>query len=425
METISELDRISDLPSDLIDVILGFLSFKDAVRTSSLSKNWNEKWHTLPNIIIDKELYERHRGKLEGMINYILAVHEGRIEKFSVSVDVEDSYNPRSWLCTLQQKGIRELFLRNERDSYREKEPYEVPSILFSCQLLRKLSLGDCIMLKPPRSSTGFPSLISLEFDKLNVETDVFEKLISSCPLLEQLTLKKSHFADLKINVPKLKYLCFDGEFKSLCLNTPFLEIFSINVYRYYDDNPHSLRFEICGLPSTIKELYAQCEFQKLAACDSFTEVVTYSHLRTLQLDYFCSEKLEQVRCLLSLIGSSDDLTTLGITLSYCRSRDASEAITKFWEEQNNVPLMLIKLRKVRVGLYEGTRSDPEMKLIQYVMTNSPVLEEIIVECNESNFKEDEVKGVLQLLCKSSTKLSFIVPKVENWIEYQGMNIWT
>ncbi|WCJ43754.1 F-box/RNI-like/FBD-like domains-containing protein [Euphorbia peplus] len=415
METDSNFDRISDLPSNVIDIILAFLTFKEAVRTSTLSKNWKHKWHTLPNIIIGKDMYTDEETRLEGMINYILTLHRGRIQKFSVLVEVEDSYNLKSWIWRLEKKGIQEFFLiyRRRRRGYPKEIPNEMPCILFSCQQLRKLSLQDCA-LNLARSYTGFQSLISLEFNKVDMEIDAFENLISSCPLLEQLTLKKFHyFADLHINVPKLKYLCVEGEFLSVFLNTPFLEIFSIDVYRYrmeecyyYHNNRSSLRFKICGLPSTIKELYVQCEFEKyLDACDTFI----YSHLRTLGLDQFCFDEVEQVLCLLSLIGSSDNLTTLDIT-ARCRREAVSETITKFWEEQNGVPLMLNKLRKVRVGSFQG--NDPEMKLIQYVMTNSPALEELTVEyIKEHKFNKDEVKGILQLLCKSSTQLSFMAQK--------------
>ncbi|WCJ43756.1 F-box/RNI-like/FBD-like domains-containing protein [Euphorbia peplus] len=419
METISigrGLDRISYLPSNVINLILCFLPFKDAVRTSALSKKWKEKWHTLPNIIVDEELFHRNYfRRLEGVINYILTKHEGRIEKFSVFVEVKDSFNVKSWLLRVAQKGIQELFLL-----YRRGRHNEVPSsTLFSLEHLRKLSLRRCVV-NPPRSFRGFHCLFCLQLDKVRIETADFEKLISSCPLLEQLTLRKltaygsnydsSCIEHLQIDAPKLKYLSFDGEFISMSLNTPFLEILSINLYRlerYDRQNQFDLRFQFCGLPSGIKELYVRCQFQKyLDACDRCIEVITYSNLRTLQLGEFCYENVEQVQDLLYLITSSGNLTTLDITACKCKSADVSEPFLKFWEEVNNAAtLMLKQLKKVRVRSFHG--NDQEMRLIQYVMANSPGLEEMTVEFIE-NSKFDEVKEVLQLCCKTSTQLSFI-----------------
>ncbi|WCJ43757.1 hypothetical protein M5689_024475 [Euphorbia peplus] len=70
---------------------------------------------------------------------------------------------------------------------------------------------------------------------------------------------------------------------------------------------------------------------------------------------------------------------------------------------------MLNHLKKVRVRSFHG--NDPEMRLIQYIMTNSPALEEMTVEyMGKSKLDEDEVKGVLQLICcKTLTQLSFNV----------------
>ncbi|WCJ41320.1 F-box/RNI-like/FBD-like domains-containing protein [Euphorbia peplus] len=421
METISigsDLDRISDLPRNVIDQILGLLPFKDAVRTSALSKDWMEKWHTMPHIILDKEMHKPNWRKLEGMIGYILALHEGRIKKFSALFEVTDSNNVKSWIRRLEQKGIQELFLLACKRNYIEKLQ-EVPSVLFSCQQLTTLSLSYCVL----KLARGFPSLIGLELNEVRIETATFEKLISSCPLLEQLTLKKLHFANpLAINVPKLKYFCFDAKLKSMHLNTPFLEIFSINAERYqtdkrfqyhdYDKEPSSFRFKIRGLPVSIKELYVQSEF-KLGLkkiCNRFT---TYSHLHTLGLDKFCFENAEQVLSLLSLIKSSDNLTTLDITACSCYRKVVSEPITKFWEEQNDVPLMLDKLRKVRVRSFHG--NNPEMELIRYVMTNSPALEEMRIQCVKNpTFNEHKLKEVLQVLCKPSTQLSFVAANLES-----------
>ncbi|WCJ43753.1 F-box/RNI-like superfamily protein [Euphorbia peplus] len=400
------LDRISDLPSNVIDHILAFLPLKDAVRTSTLSKKWKDKWHTLPHVIVNEDLFhERSQRKLEGIVNYILTRHEGRIEKFSVTVEkVRESYNLKLWIWRLSQKCIQELTLVIRRGRCNE-----MPSVLFSCQQLRKLNLRHC-EVKPTHSFRGFQSLTNLQLNKVNIATAAFEKLISSCPLLEQLTLRKLSCVDhLHINVLKLKFFCFDGEFKSMCFNTPLLEVLSINLFRIgSENNQFDLRFKFRGLPSAIKELNVRCQFQKyLAARDTFNEDLTYGNLRTLALEAFCFEKVDQVLCLLSLIGSSVNLTTLDITACGCTSEAVSESLTKFWEEQSNTPLTLNKLEKVRVRSFHG--KVPEMKLIQFLMGNSPALAELTVECmKDYEFDEDEVKEALQVLCKASTEFKFI-----------------
>lgn len=256
------VDRISDLPSNVIDHILARLPLKDAVRTSTLSKNWREKWHTLPHIIVDENFFhQRSRQNLEGIINYILTRNEGNIEKFFVSVDeVKECYNLKLWIWRLSQKSIQELSLvmyRGQRN--------EVPSSLFSCQQLRKLNLCH-LEIKWAHSFEGFPNLIFLQLSNVNIETSVFERLISSCPLLEQLFVRNLSCTDhLHINGLCLKYFCFDGDCKSMSFNTPLLEALNIKLYRMGpENNPFDLRFKLHGLPRAITGLYVHCPFQRV-----------------------------------------------------------------------------------------------------------------------------------------------------------------
>ncbi|KDP23731.1 hypothetical protein JCGZ_23564 [Jatropha curcas] len=400
------LDRISDLPSNVIDHILACLPLKDAVRTCTLSKKWKEKWHTVPHVIVNENLFhERSQRKLEGIINYVLTRHEGKIEKFSVHVEkVKDCYNMKLWIWRLSQKSIQELSLMIRRG-----RRHEVPSDLFSCQHLRKLSLRH-FEVKSGHSFKGFHSLSSLQLNKVNISTAAFERLIASCPLLEQLTVRNLSCIDhLHINVPNLKYFCFDGEFKSICFNTPLLETLSINLYRLgSENNQFDLRFKFRGLPPAIEQLYVRCQFQKfLAAGDTFTEVSTsYSHLRTLKLDAFCFEKLEEVSSLLAIIESAINLKILDITACSCKDEYVSEPVLKFWEEQNQSPFFLNQLQKVTVRSFHG--KDPETRFIQFVLGNSPLLKEITVECmKHPDLNEDEMKATLMAFCPASAEFKF------------------
>ncbi|XP_050222036.1 F-box/FBD/LRR-repeat protein At1g13570-like [Mercurialis annua] len=403
----SGIDGISDLPSNVIDHILACLPLKDAVRTSTLSKKWKEKWYTVPQIIVDESFFhERSQRKLEGIISYILTRHEGKIETFSVSVEkVKDRYNMKLWIWRLSKKSIQELTLLIRRGRRNE-----VPSGLFSCQQLRKLNLRH-FEVKPSHSFKGFQNLISLQLNKVNITTAVFEKLIASCPLLEQLTVRNLSCIDhLHINVPSLKYFSFDGEFKSIVFKTPLLEVLSINFYRIgSENNQFDLRFKFRGLPPAIKELYVRCQFQKfLAAGDTFTEVSTsYNHLKTLGITAFCFEKLDDISCLISLMESSLNLEILDITACNCKDGAVPETVLKFWEDQNHSSVSLNRLQKVAVRSFHG--KDHELKFVQFLLANSPVLNELTVECMKNpDFDEDEIKSVLSLLCPDSAELKFI-----------------
>ncbi|KAF5945385.1 hypothetical protein HYC85_015613 [Camellia sinensis] len=109
-------------------------------------------------------------------------------------------------------------------------EPYKLPSSLFSCQQLKRLNLR-CCMIKPPPAFKRFKKLLSLELREIVITGDVLSSLISSCRLLERLTVGCSTSLDcLEIDAPRLKFLCCEGHFSSICFkNTP--KLFKVSIY--------------------------------------------------------------------------------------------------------------------------------------------------------------------------------------------------
>lgn len=52
---------------------------------------------------------------------------------------------------------------------------------------------------------------------------------------------------------------------------------------------------------------------------------------------------------------------------------------------------------------------DFEIRFVQFVLENSPILEEITIECMKNpDFNQDEVKAVLMPFCMGSTELNLV-----------------
>ena len=214
-----ELDRISNLPSGIIEIILSSLPIKEAVRTSVLSSQWRYIAAMLQHLVFDYQCRSAHNDTtIADVVDHVLLAHIGPIRKFKLSRPCLATKDIDRWILHLSRNSIEEFILEHW------DHPYKIPSCLFSCQYIINLELCRCL-LKPPSTFKGFSSLKSLRLANVTLAQDVFENLIVCCPLLERLTLiQYTSFSHLKIDAPNLRFLDVRGSFQDVNLvNTPNL----------------------------------------------------------------------------------------------------------------------------------------------------------------------------------------------------------
>jgi hypothetical protein len=272
--TDAEPDIISTLPGHIIDHILSHLPIKEAVRTSILCTKWRYKWVTLPNLVFDSQCISETsedlldiKSKLSRIIDHVLLLHSGPIKKFKLShrelIGVTDIDR---WTLHLTRRPVKEFVLEIWKG-----QRYKIPTCLFSCQGLHHLELFNC-WLKPPSTFQGFRNLKSLDLQHVTLAQDAFENLISSCPLLERLTLMNfDGFNHLNIHAPNLQFFDIGGKFDDISFeNTSQLAVVSIGLYVNFEYNQSRLHgrssnlveFLIC-LPR-IQRLEIQSYFLKV-----------------------------------------------------------------------------------------------------------------------------------------------------------------
>lgn len=128
-------------------------------------------------------------GKFLRIIDHVLLLHSGPINKFEVTDSCCDLLGLNSmadvdrWILHLTGRSVKELVL----DICLE-EHYRIPWCLFCYQSLHHLKLSHC-WLKPPKMFKGFSNLKILDLHDVLITQDAFENLISGCPQLEKLTL--------------------------------------------------------------------------------------------------------------------------------------------------------------------------------------------------------------------------------------------
>lgn len=216
-------DRLSELPRNLIDSILQRLTTRDAARTSILSKNWRYMWSTHPQLVLDCQFFEGTKRNIQESasefvrtVTNILVVHNGTIQKFNLYIPFSQSPDMDLWILLLSRNGIKELTLDNV---YRQ--PYKLPSYIFSCAELTFLWISNCIILSPPLAFCGFRNLNTLFLNRVSVSSSV-ATLISSLPVLKILAVGDcTGVQNIKILAPKLYMLVMmnSQEFEWQCFN--------------------------------------------------------------------------------------------------------------------------------------------------------------------------------------------------------------
>lgn len=293
------LDRISNLPWDVLDSILVHMPLKEAVRTSVLSRKWRYKWTGLSQYVIDDKCFTNTTldtvarwKEIRKIIRQIQQNHGGPIEKFSLAAychpDHADLYR---WIHFLASGGIKELILR-EFDSVKR---FRLPACLFTCSQLNRLELSDC-NIRLSNEFRGFNSLAILQLTQVYIDSDTLESLILNCPVLERLTLSVlDNQAVFRIHNPSLKYLKIDSYFLDICLeNSQSLDVVDIrlrhrphhfelgqpcNVARVLRSMPGVKRLTLCcEFLQVFLSLVMYCLFGILYSYGLLAELVSYTH---------------------------------------------------------------------------------------------------------------------------------------------------
>ncbi|XVF73675.1 hypothetical protein PTKIN_Ptkin13bG0001800 [Pterospermum kingtungense] len=350
-KTEAGLDKISNLPGNVIDQILSYLPIRDAVRSSVLSRKWRYKWATIPNLVFEDQYLNASsqdqtfiENKLVNIIDHVLLLHKGPIHKFKLSHrDLLGVTDIDRWILFISRSSIKEFILEIWKGQL-----YKPPSCLFDCQNLIHLELFNCL-LKPPLAFKGFKNLKSLDLQHITIVQDVFENLISSCPLLEKLTLMNfTGITHLNINAPNLQFFDIGGIFDDVSFqNTFHLAMVSIDLYVNIDINEN-------------------------VAPDSSSKLLRFfvnlPHIRRLEVQSFFLKARP-------------------------KEQTSVERSNNFWEN-DHWSSVFGHLRLVKVSGISGVKL--EMDFIKFLLSNSPVLERLTVKPASQDGEWELMKELLR-----------------------------
>uniref|UniRef100_A0A803LAH5 F-box domain-containing protein n=1 Tax=Chenopodium quinoa TaxID=63459 RepID=A0A803LAH5_CHEQI len=190
VQTMAEIDRISNLPDELISEIVSRLSVEEAATTCVSSKRWRDVFALITRLEFDHSCeytLEQHNKFVD---NALRACRSERITMFRLRILINQSYVPMEykrvnhWMSFALSRGVKHLevvaFLIDHD---------KLPLALFECQTLETLTLVLNVNFEVP-STYNLPNLkvLCLHFASFRDE-DFITRLVSRSPLLERLDL--------------------------------------------------------------------------------------------------------------------------------------------------------------------------------------------------------------------------------------------
>ncbi|XP_074313096.1 F-box/FBD/LRR-repeat protein At1g13570-like [Silene latifolia] len=414
-------DLISLMPLIVTDKILKHLPLKIAAKTSILSRTWRRIWLSCPYLKFDEDFWDGlHKAdsttdwqKGSRIISNILCHHIGCVHSFHLELKPSNAdlrfdkmVSLSQWLSLLSRTCPRKIALINCAEEW--SSLVIMPSYIFHCTELMKLKLMRFVLNAPPFDFKGFPFLKRLELlcIKFNNGIDMLWSLIPKCPCLVSLRLENCLGMDIvDIDAPSLKMLVISGKFGSLRLKLPRLLCVLLYSTKSEMSDTETAVASINSLASSseLQCLVIEGNLSKLLAGGGINKSlpVAFNHLQKLRLTGLILTDTDVFRFTLGMIQSCPFMKNLEISMT-----STTDAV----QDKYEYPINDYKLGRLRTVKIMGiTGSNAELKLIEYVLAISLVLENLFFKCEKLD-AASELKVLRQLirLPRASAKAQFI-----------------
>ncbi|CAG7877240.1 unnamed protein product [Brassica rapa] len=199
------VDLISNFPDEILQHILCFIPIKVAIKTSLLSKRWRHVWCDIPSLTLDVDSLTA-ASVTETLTHY--TAPKTKIF-FLKATKREDIPHIDQWIKCAMSHNVENLSLDFPRPYYEEYKPfldlgssfcegYKLPGFFYNSssfkQLNIKLSLFGTMVSE---CSVSWTSLQKLSLSRFRLSDEFMAKILSGCPVLENLTLY--HIRELKV----------------------------------------------------------------------------------------------------------------------------------------------------------------------------------------------------------------------------------
>ncbi|CAA7062593.1 unnamed protein product [Microthlaspi erraticum] len=391
------MDRISQLPDELLLRILSSLQTKHVVSTMVLSKRWQFLWMYVPKLVYDDSYLNPAYGKFSRFVDRSLFMHEGPvIESLHFKLGRTcGSGDIQVWIRAAQKCCVRELII-NIVTYPTSILPITLPRSLYTCcRMLVALKLSNAILVDDASSSSvSFPHLKKLSLVNMKYPGDEFvNRLLSSCPVLEDLVVRRNlrdNVATFNIIVPSLKSLVlrkssFVDKAHGYVIDAPSLELLEVfdstsGFFIAKSNMPNIVEATVvlsCDHPEQI--LCSITSVKRLYLCTKDAHLAGTIFCSLLSLKIFIVEK-QWSSLLMDALRNSPKLQNLIFGKWAVEPRQC-------WSEPKSVPeCVLSSLETVEWVKYKG--AEDEKQVVEFILRNGSCLKKVTIKTESTSDRE-------------------------------------
>ncbi|XP_021762981.1 F-box/LRR-repeat protein At2g42730-like [Chenopodium quinoa] len=380
----AEIDRISNLPDELISEIVSRLSVEEAATTCVSSKRWRDVFALITRLEFDHSCeytLEQHNKFVD---NALRACRSERITMFRLRILINQSYVPMEykrvnhWMSFALSRGVKHLevvaFLIDHD---------KLPLALFECQTLETLTLVLNVNFEVP-STYNLPNLkvLCLHFASFRDE-DFITRLVSRSPLLERLDLLGirecfQHINDV-ISAPFLTTLYINLlMFRENQRNTSKLLLDAPNLK--YLDYSLSLESQYCiGDLNSLVGAKLNMPLNEVRLFRSMSNVRRL-HLGSTCMKLNCAWSHSYHQVVLEMLHASPVLETIFFEdlNNKCNKVERLQEVDNL-NKSEAIPFCLEShLKRIEINIYSPW-SNLEQAMVKYFLRWSLVLEELVI----------------------------------------------
>ncbi|KAL1206632.1 putative F-box/FBD/LRR-repeat protein [Cardamine amara subsp. amara] len=437
-------DKINQLPDALLCQIISHLTTKEAVSTSVLSIRWRSLWLWLPRLELNSRKFQDYNAFLSFGNKFFDSSRVSCIDKLKLTLGkdartVVDTSCFTSWIDALIKRKIQHLHIRY---CFKEINYLDTNRIrLYNCETLVYLRLFGVTVHHAV--FVVLPCLKTMYLEKIWFYSEAtLEKMISSCPVLENLTIVASdndtkdyrvHSRSLKrltikrdrvaylysspgvvIDAPLLRCLTIDDhESKSFIVNN--LETNAkLNVSLYfgllkysiesmnYQSMRSSIRDFLLGISRVGNMTICPFTFKLICGCSELEPLPQFGNMSKLCVSLYASN----VKCLEKFLRSFPNLKSLILVMQF--------DYFMHYEEKNyqisfpSVPECLLSSLEFVDFKLEIRGHAEEMELVRYFLENSAILKKFTLRLANHSTKDEICKGVFKIPT-SSPKCELVI----------------